>query len=441
MKKRNPRENGQVIILLVAGIISLLGFTALAIDGARLYSERRHAQGTADTAVLTMLTYVGQYTATELRNSTIWNAVDDDAEQAALERIYDNGYDDYAVYNSFTSNDRLRMDVIQTTGPYFDTYTAKVFLISEVDPVFAQLITDEELLVNVESEAVLKLYTNLGFGQALYSLSDDACNAIDFSGTSDIQILGSGIYANSSCDPAVNVTGTTGVTIDDDVTTPGGYDNDGGGVLTTGGTINTGADPHPTIPVPEPDCSVLSAGNVVVDNSGAVTKVIYYPGVYNSKIVINSGFNEQIFLPGLYCLNAGMSVGNGNVTAHDVTFYVPTDNVSIGGSPGTAPEFSFIAPRAGQADDGTNSWDGMLFYVADGKLDITGGENTYLEGTIYAPSDQFNPTCKLTGNGNTVGYNLQFVCDTIGLGGTSETLIEYDGTNAYLPPIAIDLVE
>jgi uncharacterized membrane protein len=47
------KERGQVIILLVAGLITLLGFTALAIDGARVLSEQRQLQGVADTAAFT----------------------------------------------------------------------------------------------------------------------------------------------------------------------------------------------------------------------------------------------------------------------------------------------------------------------------------------------------------------------------------------------------
>ena len=42
---RNQKESGQVIILMVFGIISLLGFSALAIDGARLFSEKRNSKG------------------------------------------------------------------------------------------------------------------------------------------------------------------------------------------------------------------------------------------------------------------------------------------------------------------------------------------------------------------------------------------------------------
>jgi uncharacterized membrane protein len=48
MNKRT--EKGQVLVLLTVGIITLLGFTALAIDGGRMYSERRTIHGVTDTS-------------------------------------------------------------------------------------------------------------------------------------------------------------------------------------------------------------------------------------------------------------------------------------------------------------------------------------------------------------------------------------------------------
>ena len=45
-------EKGQALILVTFGIIVLIGFTALAIDGGRAFEEKRHAQNAADTAAL-----------------------------------------------------------------------------------------------------------------------------------------------------------------------------------------------------------------------------------------------------------------------------------------------------------------------------------------------------------------------------------------------------
>ena len=45
-------EKGQIIILLAVGIVILLGFTALAIDGGMVFFDRRSAQNAADASAL-----------------------------------------------------------------------------------------------------------------------------------------------------------------------------------------------------------------------------------------------------------------------------------------------------------------------------------------------------------------------------------------------------
>src|SRR5512135_2047716 len=52
MNKHRNTEKGQAIVLFVLGIVALLGFTALAIDGSTLYTEHRNAQNAADAAAL-----------------------------------------------------------------------------------------------------------------------------------------------------------------------------------------------------------------------------------------------------------------------------------------------------------------------------------------------------------------------------------------------------
>jgi uncharacterized membrane protein len=44
-------EKGQAIIMVAFAIVGLVAFAALAIDGGRVLSDRRHAQNAADTAV------------------------------------------------------------------------------------------------------------------------------------------------------------------------------------------------------------------------------------------------------------------------------------------------------------------------------------------------------------------------------------------------------
>jgi uncharacterized membrane protein len=52
MKKRHSSESGQVLVLLVLGVVVLFGFAALAVDGGMVYSDRRHAQMGSDASSL-----------------------------------------------------------------------------------------------------------------------------------------------------------------------------------------------------------------------------------------------------------------------------------------------------------------------------------------------------------------------------------------------------
>src|SRR5512138_1353960 len=45
-------EKGQALILIALAAVGLFAFAALAIDGSRVFSDRRHAQNAADTSVL-----------------------------------------------------------------------------------------------------------------------------------------------------------------------------------------------------------------------------------------------------------------------------------------------------------------------------------------------------------------------------------------------------
>ena len=46
------RESGQILIVMVLALVGLLGFTALAIDGSMVYSDRRYDQSASDSAAL-----------------------------------------------------------------------------------------------------------------------------------------------------------------------------------------------------------------------------------------------------------------------------------------------------------------------------------------------------------------------------------------------------
>ena len=50
--KPRLQERGQALVIIALAVVGLFGFSALAIDGSRVFSDRRNAQNAADTAAL-----------------------------------------------------------------------------------------------------------------------------------------------------------------------------------------------------------------------------------------------------------------------------------------------------------------------------------------------------------------------------------------------------
>src|SRR5215207_1455405 len=75
-----PQERGQALVMIALAVVGLFGFSALAIDGSRVFSDRRNAQNAADTAALSAA-------LTKIRGAG------NDYVIAATERAASNGYE------------------------------------------------------------------------------------------------------------------------------------------------------------------------------------------------------------------------------------------------------------------------------------------------------------------------------------------------------------
>src|SRR5512147_3254392 len=87
--KRN--EKGQALILIALAAVGLFAFAALAIDGSRVYSDKRHAQNAADTAALAgALAYTRASDADKAVEVTIYNIISNAAQERSTSNSYDN---------------------------------------------------------------------------------------------------------------------------------------------------------------------------------------------------------------------------------------------------------------------------------------------------------------------------------------------------------------
>ena len=166
------------------------------------------------------------------------------------------------------------------------------------------------------------------------------------------------------------------------------------------------------------------------------------PGNY-SDIVITA--RDATFTPGIYCVRGKLKIsGNSHVVGDGVFFYVLSGDVEISGSPTVALKAAL--PGSPETIDASgNDWGGMLFYLppsSDGQVTITGGSDDVFRGTVYAPGP--SPSvgtykCVFTGStdaGPTTTDNLQFVCDSVHITGSSNLKFQYNPSALYpAPPI------
>ncbi len=410
MNRIIKKERGQVLVLLTVGIITLLGFTALAIDGGRLYSERRNVQGVTDTASLTGALYIAQQLAEGVDSGDL-----DGAEAAAYQRATSNGYNP-----SIT-----KVDI--TEDAYF--YFVRATIHTSIPPTIIQIVYDGPLTVAATSVSRVPKFSVFALGQALFSISKTDCPGIDFGGNADMVVNNSGIFSNSECDSSVLFHGDPNVDIDGTITAVGGVDQVGSFTVDSEGEQEN-ASSYEIEKIDEPDCSKLPTYN---NDSAEPLK----PGIYPNGIHL-TGNASRTMEAGLYCLDADFRVDSedSTLTGHGVTIFMRDGGVHING--GT---ITLTAPSDDQWLDGSGvPWNGMLIFYAYDNYDtvvLNGTAASYFEGTIF----NYNDLCKINGTGSLDSYNTQIVCNTIELIGTTDVGISYNMEDQYPPPTTIDLVE
>ena len=435
MAKHKNSESGQAIFLIAFALVALLGFSSLAIDGGRVYSDRRKAQNTADTSAFAGALVIAQSLTSDpssLKVSTVNSAIN-----AALLRAASNLYDDA---------DPMVDVEVTVTGPHTDNgiyYLVRVTITSEIETTFAHLVYDGELKNTVYAIAKASPQQGIGFGMAMFGTSLTECKTVWFAGTSHTVITGGGVFSNSSADTdncaSFHKQGSG------DVNVIGGTIGAVGSVyINDPGTISpapVGGGTQKTLPeLPLPDCSGLPVfGDVVYKFTGLVTII---PGIYSS-ITVGSGA-DVVMNPGMYCITGtkGFDGNGGNLSGNGVLIYLQDGGFQMNGQ-------IIVRLFASQdlIDPSGYQWGGMLLYMDpsnDGYVQINGGSGTKYRGTIYAPSPGKNPTkakCTINGGSNTVGISSQIICYSLKLTGSANIHIKYNSAQNFKLPASLALQE
>lgn len=436
MKSKLRSETGQVFAILVLVLAGLIGFTALAIDGGMVYSERRRAQNAADSGVLA---------------AALAKIQSQNLHTAALNRTTSNGYESSwgpcdPAGADCTLGTGSRWTVEVTNPPRVGDFAGdpdyiRVVIRTEVETAFAHMFFKDELRTTVEAVSRVWPVQNIVPGYALYGATKTECKGVWFAGTGDTSITGGSVFSNSdadsvSCESGV-VDGTGDITVGPapaNIQVVGGFDLGGSGSVSPM-PVDEGVPQDNLRPMPAPDCSGLPDFGTKSVNAGKSETLD--PGRYSS-ISFKAGASVTLN-PGMYCIygSKGFTGNGGSIGGSGIMIYLQDGGFDLGGN-------SLVALTAEDdsgvlVDPSDNDWRGMLVYVDPNNsnpVTLTGNTGTSYTGTVFAASSD----CTINGTGDNIGLlSSQIICNTVKITGTALVNIDYNPDQAYSLPPAIDL--
>ena len=439
MKKQTQlKEHGQALVMIAIAALVLFAFTALAIDGSIVFSDRRHSQNASDTAVLAAA-------LEKVRNPTgsTW-------QSTGFARAADNDYVDS------NPDVEVRVELCSTnividsrsipcqglpTGASPDQYV-HVVIKSVVKLSLAQVlgwktITNYTDAISRATEPEINEWFD---GYAIAALHEGCQSPGDgdpfqLGGNADVTITGAGVLVNASCpsqDSLVQTgTSSTMVTADSGTCVVGTADN------------TTGITPPPTEGCPAVDPSLFQMpAEPSCQNAGTITEVsngvwTATPGYYNNTFPDAQGGQATIKVTkGVYCLNDGFQVNAGwSITTdldgdgHDgategALFYVSGGGITFNGG----ADVTLHAISQTTSSTFSPYWLNLLIYVPPGNeadIEISGNSGSNYVGTILAPSSHVH----LLGNGGTVGLDSKIISDTVKIPGSTTFNLTYNEEN------------
>lgn len=462
--KHKLNEKGQALVLIALAAIGLFGFTALAIDGSRVYSDRRHAQNAADTSALAAA--LARVRAATNPDPVAINTI---TFSAGLDRAASNGYandSDSTVEVHICDEANLNPPCQGLPGGASPSEYVQVKIVSTIPTTFARVIgrTTVTSMVTAIARAQSGLPSPLINGAALAALKPDGDSTLGGNGVVHLDVNNSGVFNNSNGNCATKINGASGsYTVDTSFQFVSGTYCSGAGNNQLNPVQQVGQIPYPpAINVLPPIISC--SGNGSSTYNAATNTYTFTPGNYPNGINLNSTGNVH-FSPGNYCFGNKVSLGGtADIIANSVKFLITAGEFSTNGSStltcndmivhidgGTGMRFNgnstiYCNSVTFFATTGTVSWSGnsgirlfapeggeyenLLIYMPYGNssdLKITGNSSNELKGSIIAVSAPIT----ISGNSGTTGLHSQIIGYTVDLAGSSNTVINYVPDEQY----------
>jgi len=389
-------QKGQALIIIAFAAVALFALSALAVDGSRLFSEKRHAQNAADTAALAAaLAYT--------RGNDLFTAASD--------RAISNGYDSNGTSNTVTITTK---DIAVGSGGCPGDTPGKeitVDIVFTIDTSLARVIGRQQL-----TNAVTATSRGCGFyvaplfgGNAVVGLNPNANPCAFDSGQSNAahwKIQGGGIFSNGCA-----------------------YSKNGGSVTLDPGECVT---------------SVGTASNFTCQQPNQTSSAVSYPADVLAKMPPNpcDGTPGDVGLPppasgstfsnGVYCISNLDPYDQKDIVLNNATLYVtdPVFNLKFAGGGG----FSGTPSSSGD-------YQGYYMIVAyksppcpsftsqnSQVIRFRGNSGGTFSGTILAPSACID----VRGNGEPSGIHTQIIGYNVSSNGNAEVYINFEDDDNHL---------
>jgi Flp pilus assembly protein TadG len=402
--KRKYTEKGQALVLIVFGAVALFALAALAIDGSRVYSDKRHAQNAADTAAL-----AGALAKAKGDLPTAYKA-------AAFTRALSNGYDNNTITNTVQVNDCNEPGITcegLPVGAVAKDYI-RVRIISTIPTTFARVLGRQSVTNAVEAvvHTVPSVPDEMFAGNAVVGLAPSECGAIKFQGNAGTTVTGGGLFIMSDCDNQAffNNSGAGKLTAPS-ICAVGDAPRGPGTPLSTVPSVQSGCKPPPGIVEPNPFCS----GTATWDETTGIMSPGSYSGTHFPPNHVHT------LLPGTYCVDSQDFTINGGdtLTGIGVTIRMNSGDINWNGGAQVNLEAPLSPPNKG-----------LLIYMPSASncstITLNGNSGSTIVGSILAPCSNI----KIDGTGDS-GINGQIIGYTVDLGGTSASKINYTDALNY----------
>lgn len=392
MRKVKFQEKGQALIVIALAAIILFGFTALAIDGSRAYSDRRQAQNSADAAALAgALAYS--------RDKTNSNSVIVTASQA---RAITDGYGNNGTSTVNVTIADLPLGGDCPGGALGKDITVEIY--STISTSISQVIGKSQLTNRVSATArgCGYIVAPLFGGNAIVSLAQTNNPCAFDSGQSNAahwKIQGGGIFSNGCADEKNG----NSVTLDP------------GECVTAVGTASN------NFPCTQHG-STKGYQNAMPPNP-------CLPGGVGLPQGTGSTFSN-----GVYCITDLDALDKKDITLNNATLYVtdPVFNLKFaggGGFNGTASTsgdyanfYMIVAPTSPACPTFTSQSSQVIVFRGN-------GSGTF-SGTILAPTACID----LRGNGESSGIHTQIVANYVTSNGNAEVYVNYKEEENHQTP-------